>query len=80
MFPAVSLKLANGRTFTIRAENLSEENLYITSATLDGRKFDTAWIRHADILDGGVLSLRMGDKPSSWPSGPLPPSPLSGWK
>jgi len=80
MFPAVSLKLANGRTFTIRAENLSEENLYITSATLDGRKFDTAWIRHADILDGGVLSLRMGDKPSSWANGHLPPSPLSGGK
>ena len=78
MFPAVSLKLANGRMFTIRAENLSEGNIYITSAERDGRPFDAAWIRHADMMDGGVLTLRMGDKPTSWPSGPPPPSPLSG--
>jgi predicted alpha-1,2-mannosidase len=77
MFPSVSLRLANGRSFTITAENLSERNIYITSAALNGRPFNSAWIRHGDIMAGGILALRMGDSPSSWPTGPVPPSPLS---
>ena len=77
LFPVVSLRLANGRTFTIRAENLSEANIYVTSAELDGRPYDRAWIRHDDLLAGGSLVLRMGGRPSSWPGGSLPPSPLS---
>jgi predicted alpha-1,2-mannosidase len=77
MFPSVSVRLAAGGTFTIRAENLSDRNIYITSASLNGRPLDTAWIRHGDIMAGGTLALQMGGRPSSWPGGPPPPSPLS---
>jgi predicted alpha-1,2-mannosidase len=76
-FPSVSLKLANGRTFTIQALNLSGENIYVTSATLNGKPLAAAWIRHADIMAGGTLALQMSGKPSAWPTGPVPPSPLS---
>lgn len=76
-FPSVSLRLANGRTFTIRADNLSDRNIYIVSAALNGQPLDSAWIRHASIEAGGTLALQMGERPSSWPTGPLPPSPLS---
>jgi predicted alpha-1,2-mannosidase len=80
VFPLVSLALANGRKFAIEAGNVSDKNIYIISAALNGRPFDRAWIRHGEIMAGGTLTLQMGDKPSSWPTGPVPPSPLSDGK
>jgi predicted alpha-1,2-mannosidase len=77
LFPQASLKLANGRTFTIRAEGGSDRAIYIESATLNGLPFDTAWIRHSTLTKGGTLVLKMSDTPSHWPSGPVPPSPAS---
>jgi predicted alpha-1,2-mannosidase len=76
-FDTVRLRLANGRTFTIRAENLSGTNIYVASALLNGRPFERAWIRHGDLMAGGSLVLHMGDRPTPWPAGPVPPSPLS---
>jgi len=57
--PKVVLKLANGKTFTVTA-NLSKENKYVKSVTLNGRPV-TGWkIRHADIMNGGKLVFEMG--------------------
>jgi len=28
-------------------------------------------------MAGGTLALQMSGKPSAWPTGPVPPSPLS---
>jgi predicted alpha-1,2-mannosidase len=72
--PEVTLHLANGKTFTIEAKNVSAVNKYVVAATLNGAPFDRAWFRHGDILRGGRLVLRMADKPGSWPTGEAPPS------
>jgi predicted alpha-1,2-mannosidase len=72
--PEVTLHLANGKTFTIEAENVSAVNKYVVAATLNGAPFDRTWLRHEDILRGGRLVLRMADKPGSWPTGEAPPS------
>jgi predicted alpha-1,2-mannosidase len=77
MFSLARLTLGNGKTFTIRANNVSDKNIYIASARLNGKPFNTAWIRHAQIMAGGILDLQMADKPSDWPTGPVPPSPVS---
>ena len=77
MFPEIQLALANGKTFTIHADNLTDKNIYVTSATLNGQPLNSAWIRQADIINGGTLQLQMGSQPNTWPSGPPPPSPLS---
>lgn len=72
--PEVTFHLANGKTFTIEAENVSAVNKYVVAATLKGAPFDRTWLRHEDILRGGRLVLRMADKPGSWPTGEAPPS------
>lgn len=80
VFPEVTLALDPGRSFTIRAHNVSEENLYIRSALLDGRPHDRPWISHEEIMKGGTLELEMSDRPNpAWGSAPedAPPS-LSG--
>ena len=68
LFPSAILHLDNGRTFTVRANNQSDGNEYIQSATLNGQPYDRAFLDHQTILQGGVLELRMGPTPSPWGS------------
>lgn len=64
------LKLG-GKTFTIRAENLSDENVYIQSLKLNGKAYDKAFIRHEDIVRGGTLDFVMGPTPNrTWATSP----------
>jgi len=73
----VTIALAGGRTFEIRAARLSAENRYIQSATLNDTPLDRCWIRHEEITAGGVLRFTMGPEPNrSWASAPAaaPPS------
>lgn len=68
-----------GTTFTIVAENTSDENRYIQSATLHGKPLNRAWFTHDDILAGGELSFVMGNQPNrQWGAGKenRPPSGL----
>ena len=65
--PKIAYRLANGKTFTIRAVNASEKNIYIQSATLNGTPLKTPMLHHADILNGGTLEFIMGEKPGTQP-------------
>jgi len=58
------INLENGKTFTIKAHNLSEENKYIQGAKLNGKDYDKSFIDHHDIMNGGELILKMGNKPN----------------
>lgn len=64
----------NGKSFIIKASNLSDKNHYIQSATLNGKAFNQSWIEHSDVANGGELVLQMGAKPSGWGAVTLPPS------
>lgn len=58
-FPKFTLHLADGKTFTILAEGLSEEHKYIGSITLNGKPYTKNYITHEDILKGGTLVYKM---------------------
>ncbi|MGC1301371.1 MAG: GH92 family glycosyl hydrolase [Caulobacteraceae bacterium] len=60
------IHLADGKRFTVVAENNSDKNLYIQSATLNGKPLNAPMIRYADIMAGSTLKLKMGPKPSRW--------------
>lgn len=64
IFEKTSLQLPNGKTFTIVAENTSDENRYIQAATLNGETFDRTYITHEEILKGGKLKLIMNKTPN----------------
>ncbi|MEE3245697.1 MAG: glycoside hydrolase family 92 protein, partial [Bacteroidota bacterium] len=62
-----TINLPSGKTFTITAEGVSEENFYIQSATLNGEEFNQTSITHEQITAGGELKLVMGATPNkSW--------------
>ena len=77
LFENAKIVMSNGKVFEIVAENVSEENKYIQSATLDGKPWNKPWFSHDDIKDGARLVLVMGSVPNKeWGSSDdsVPPS------
>ena len=66
LFNEATLNVGDGKTFTIKAVNNSDENIYVQSATLNGKRYDKSYIDYRDIIAGGTLTLQMGPKPSKW--------------
>ncbi|NJN24773.1 MAG: glycoside hydrolase family 92 protein [Cyclobacteriaceae bacterium] len=74
LFEHTTIHLPNGNSFDIEAKKLSDRNIYVQSATLNGVSLDKAWFQHENIANGGKLILFMGSKPTDWGSTSPPPS------
>jgi len=72
-------KLYGGHVFTVIAKHNSAQNIYIQSASLNGKPLNRTWITHAEITAGGTLSFVMGPNPNtSWgtPPSARPPAEM----
>jgi predicted alpha-1,2-mannosidase len=70
-------KYYKGGKFVIEAKNVSGKNIYIQSATLNGKALNKPWFYHEELVNGGSLVLKMGPKPNTkWGSSAeaVPPS------
>ena len=76
LFNKMELRLANGKTVSVIAENNSEKNVYIQSATLNGKTLDKPVIRYDEMMAGATLDLVMGPTPSTWGSN-WQPAPIA---
>ena len=65
VFEKAVIHLKNGKTFVITARNSSRDNKYVQDIRLNGRALSQVWFRHADIANGGMLELTMGDTPNT---------------
>jgi putative alpha-1,2-mannosidase len=77
IFEKVTINLGNKKTFVIEAKNVSAQNKYIQSATLNGEPLNRPWFEHSILVKGGTLVLNMGPRPNKqWGSSPeaIPPS------
>ncbi len=68
MYSRMSIRLQSGKTFRVIAENVSDRNLYVQSATLDGKPLNDPLITWEQIQSGATLRFGMGPKPSRWGS------------
>ncbi|MGN6627355.1 MAG: GH92 family glycosyl hydrolase, partial [Tepidisphaeraceae bacterium] len=68
MVPSATIRLnpkyASAKTFTIVAKDVSAQNLYVKSATLNGKPLDRPWVTHDEIMHGGTLQLQMSMLPT----------------
>lgn len=64
-FKETEIKVNDG-VFTIMAESLSDENIYIQSVELDGKLYTKPYIRHHNIKAGSKLIFHMGAEPKLW--------------
>jgi predicted alpha-1,2-mannosidase len=60
---SATLKLENGRSFTVEALNQSEKNVYVSKVILNGKLLNRRYITHSEILGGGKLTFHMTEKP-----------------
>lgn len=64
LFRKVSISLENGNTFVISAPANSHDYIYVKNATLNGKEYSKNYLRHEDILKGGMLRLDMDSVPA----------------
>jgi predicted alpha-1,2-mannosidase len=75
VFEQSDITLGNGKRLVIKAVNNSKQNVYVQSATWNGKVLNNAWLYRDELMKGGTLSLNMGSKPNqSWGVKVPPPS------
>jgi len=64
IFEKTTIKISENKSFTIIAKNASDENIYIQSATLNGKEFNRTTLKHSELVNGGTLTFLMGANPN----------------
>ena len=64
LFDKVKIKLNNGNTFTIKANNCSAKNKYIQAAKINGKPLNSPWFTHEQLMKGATIELEMGKYPN----------------
>jgi len=64
IFSKVTIHLENGKNLQISAAKVSGENIYIQSASLNGKPLGKAWLEHSELAAGGSLEFLMGAQPN----------------
>ena len=63
LFREMKYRLENGKIFTVRAPNVSPQNIYVRSVKLNGKPYRKTFITHDDIAAGGTLEFEMSAVP-----------------
>ncbi|UOQ69708.1 GH92 family glycosyl hydrolase [Hymenobacter volaticus] len=64
VFNKITITLEDGKKFSIDAVNNSKDNVYIQSASLNGKPYSHNWLTYNDIMQGGRLAFTMGNTPA----------------
>jgi putative alpha-1,2-mannosidase len=78
-FEHLSIDLEDGKTLTVTSTGGNRETaFYVQSLKVNGDAWDKAWVTWDDIFaNGGRLDFVLGEQPTRWANGTLPPSPAS---
>jgi predicted alpha-1,2-mannosidase len=75
LFEKATIQLGNGKKLEIETQNNNADNVYIQSATLNGRALENCWLYRDELMKGGKMIFVMGSKPNeNWGSQTPPPS------
>ncbi len=64
--PEVTYHLGTGNDLVIKGINVSDENIYVQSATWNGQPLTSSKLTWEQIKEGGTLEYVMGSQPSDW--------------
>jgi predicted alpha-1,2-mannosidase len=62
--PKAVVNFSNGGKLTVIANNLSKDNIYIRSMTLNGKEWNKTHIPYDEIRNGGEIVFNMTNKPN----------------
>ena len=66
LFDEATISVGQDKTFTIRTQHNSDENLYVQRVRLNGKPYTKSYVTYQDLANGGTLELVMGPRPSRW--------------
>ena len=62
--PKAVMHLSSGKEFTMTAENISDENIYVQSVQLNGKNWNSPFLPFRELKEGGRIIFQMGPKPN----------------
>jgi len=75
VFDQATIRLGDGKQLRIEAKNNSAQNVYVQSATLNGKALSNCWLYRDELMKGGKLTFVMGSQPNTnWGVQTPPPS------
>ncbi|GHT82609.1 alpha-1 2-mannosidase [Bacteroidia bacterium] len=63
LFPQAIIKLGNGKTLTIKANN-PDKNIYIDKVTLNGKEIANNYVTYEQLMEGGTLDFTLSKQPN----------------
>ena len=64
LYDEATIHLENGKTLTIKANNNSDENVYVQSMTVNGEAHNSSFISSKTLTDGGEIVFNMSATPN----------------
>lgn len=66
------------RITTAGGDGNGDNNIYVQSLRVNGKNWTKNWLTWEDVfVDGATLEFELGQNPTNWTAGDLPPSPAS---
>ncbi len=62
--PYMKIDVGGGKFLEIKAPEVSDENRYVQSMTLNGKPYTKGYITYSDVMAGGEINYEMGSKPN----------------
>jgi len=70
LFDEATVNLEGGKTLVIKANNNSNENVYVDSMYVNGKEYNKTSIKYDEIINGGTIEFNMSSTPNkSWGTG-----------
>jgi predicted alpha-1,2-mannosidase len=63
IFDEATINLSGKKKFTLKTVNNSDSNKYVQRVELNGKPHQKSYFSHQDMINGGTLTIFMGDKP-----------------
>lgn len=65
LFPRVEISVGKNKKYTLIANNLTKDCIFVKSVKVDGKPYHKSHITHRQILDGATVELEMASTPQS---------------
>ncbi|KAJ9405916.1 CAZyme family GH92 [Paecilomyces variotii] len=80
-FESLTIDLGSGKTLQITStggDGNGDSSFYVQSLKVNGNPWNRNWLTWDDVFaQGGTLEFVLGDSPTDWATGDVPPSPAS---
>ena len=62
---SAEVRLSDGKVLNIKAD-AGKGRVYIKSVKVNGTVWNSPFIKHSDIADGGLIEFELSDAPTDW--------------